>query len=45
MNFVDLEKIYYRVPSEPMWWVLENKQVSCRYIDVIKDVYNRAQLG
>ena len=30
------------VPREVIWWVLGNKQISIRYSDVIKDMYNGA---
>ena len=39
MVFIDLEKAYYRVPREVLWWVLEKRGVHVRYIKVIKDMY------
>ena len=38
MVFIDLEKANDRVPREVMWWVLENKRVSLKYIKLIKDM-------
>lgn len=29
------------VPREIIWWALEKKEISTRYIDVVTDVYNR----
>lgn len=48
MVFVDLEKAYDRdkaydrIPTEVLWWMLEKKHVSFRYINVIKDTHGRA---
>jgi len=36
--FIDLEKAYDSFLREITWWVLEKKQVSTWYIDVIKDI-------
>ena len=37
--FIDLEKVYDRVPREVMWRYLAKKRVSPVYIQVIKDMY------
>ena len=42
MIFIDLEKAYDRVPREVIWWVLEKKRVTKRYIELVKDMYDRA---
>ena len=42
MVFIDLEKIYDRVPRDVLWWALMKKGISLRYIDLIKDMYDGA---
>lgn len=42
MVFIDLSKVYNRVPREVLWWVLEKKGVLVKYINVIKDMDNVA---
>jgi Reverse transcriptase (RNA-dependent DNA polymerase). len=42
MAFIDLEKAYDRVPRDVIWWVLNKKGVTTRYIDVIRDMYEGA---
>ena len=42
MVFIDLEKAHDRIPREVIWWVLEKKGVTKRYIELIKDMYDRA---
>jgi hypothetical protein len=37
--FIDLEKAYNKVPRNIMWWVLEKKRVSTKYVIFIKDMY------
>ena len=41
MVFIDLEIAYDRVPREVIWWVLEKKRVTKRYIELVKDMYDR----
>ena len=40
--FVNLEKVYDRVPREILWKALEKKKFRIAYIRVIKDMYERA---
>ena len=40
--FIDLEKAYDRMARDIIWWVLAKKGVTKGYIDVIRDMYNRA---
>jgi len=37
--FVDLEKAFYRVPKEVIWWTLRRKEVIEREILVIMEMY------
>jgi len=39
MVFIDLKKVYNRVPPEVLWKCLEQKGVLPLYIRVIKDMY------
>jgi hypothetical protein len=40
MVFIDLEKIYDKVPRNVMWWALQKHKVSTKYIILIKDMYD-----
>ena len=42
MVFIDLEKVYDRVPRDLIWWVLTKKNVPRGYIEIIKDMYEGA---
>ena len=37
--FVDLEKAYYRVPRDLIWWALREKNIPEAYITTIQDMY------
>jgi Reverse transcriptase (RNA-dependent DNA polymerase) len=39
MIFIDLEKAYNKILRNIMWWALEKKLVSTKYITLIKDMY------
>ena len=40
MVFIDFEKTYDKVLRDLIWWVLEKKGVTKRYIEMIQDMYN-----
>ena len=42
MIFINLEKIYNKVPRDLIWWVLDKRNVPKGYIDIIK-ICMRAQ--
>jgi Reverse transcriptase (RNA-dependent DNA polymerase) len=39
MVFIDLEKTYDKISKNVMWWTLEKKKVSTKYVVFIKDIY------
>ena len=39
MVFIDLEKAYDRVHRYLIWWVLNKRNVSKGYSEIIKDMY------
>jgi len=41
MIFIDLEKAYYKVPREVLWWTMMKNGVLIKYIAIIKDIYDR----
>ena len=40
MVFIDLEKVYDKIPRNAMWWALEKHEVPAKYITLIKDMYD-----
>jgi hypothetical protein len=40
MVFIDLEKVYDKVPRNVMWWALQKHKVSTKYITLMKDMYD-----
>jgi hypothetical protein len=40
MVFIDLEKVYDKVPKNIMRWALQKHKVSIKYITLIKDMYD-----
>ena len=40
MVFIDLEKTYDKVPIDLVWWALEKKCITKRYIEIIHDMYS-----
>jgi Reverse transcriptase (RNA-dependent DNA polymerase) len=39
MVFIDLEKMYDKISRNVMWWTLEKKKNSTKYVALIKDMY------
>jgi hypothetical protein len=39
MIFINLEKAYDKISRNIMWWALERKLVSTKYVILIKDIY------
>jgi hypothetical protein len=37
--FINLKKVHGRISRNVMWWMLEKKKVSTKYITFIKDIY------
>ena len=40
MVFIDIEKVYNRVPRDVLWTALKKKGVCITYIKVIQDMYD-----
>jgi hypothetical protein len=40
MVFIDLEKVYDKVPRNVIWWALQKHKVSIKYIILIKNMYD-----
>ncbi|KAK3539601.1 hypothetical protein QTP70_010244 [Hemibagrus guttatus] len=41
--FVDLEKVYDRVPREELWYCMRKSGVAEKYVRVVQDVYERSR--
>ena len=41
MVFIDLEKAYDRVSRDVLWWALNKKTVSLKYVSIIRNIYER----
>lgn len=42
MVFIDLTKACNRVPKDLIWWALGRKKMPKYYVNIIKDMYDRA---
>jgi hypothetical protein len=40
MVFIDLKKVYNKLPKNIKWWALQKHKVLIKYITLIKDMYN-----
>jgi hypothetical protein len=40
MVFIDLVKVYEKIPRNATWWVLDKYKVPMKYVGLIKDMYN-----
>jgi hypothetical protein len=45
MIFIDLEKVYDKVPRNVMWWALQKHKVISKYITPIKDMYDNVVIS
>jgi hypothetical protein len=41
MFFIDLEKAYYKILRNLMWWALDKYKVPTKYVKLIKDMYDK----
>jgi Reverse transcriptase (RNA-dependent DNA polymerase) len=39
MIFIDIEKVYDKIPRNIMWWALKRKLVPTKYVTFINDIY------
>ena len=39
MTFINLEKTYDIVPKDVLWWTLNKKTDSLKYVSIIRDMY------
>jgi hypothetical protein len=45
MIFIDLEKVYDKVPRNVMWWALQKHKVSSKYNTLIKYMYDNVVIS
>jgi hypothetical protein len=45
MIFIDLEKAYDKISKNIMWWVLERKKKSIKYVILINDIFTNVVSG
>ena len=45
MIFINLKKAYDRVPRDVLWWVLKKKAVPLKYVNIIRDMYERVVIN
>ena len=43
MFFVDLEKVFNRIPRDLIWWCLRKKGVPEKYVKIVQDMYRRKE--
>ena len=41
--FVDLEKAYYRVPREELWYCMKTPEIAEKYVRLVQDMYEESE--
>ena len=41
--FVDLEKVYHRVPREELWYCMKKSGIVEKYVRLVHDMYERSE--
>lgn len=39
MIFIDLKKVYDKIPREVLWWTMTKKGVPREFVDPVKDMH------